>query len=132
MNTRAELEAALARAEADWRRARDDMDKARAALASANTGWDKVVSDRRQAPVERRKANTNWEATFTDRRKSLSDRRIPVADINALSKAVTDQHKAYLERSQAEADLTDAASNLKAASDARDKTIAALNQLKRV
>ena len=45
MSKRTELEAALAKAEADWRKANDVLDKAEAARTKAHSDWDKAVAD---------------------------------------------------------------------------------------
>lgn len=132
MSTRVELEAARARTEADWRRANDDLVKARAKLAEANAGWDKVVADRRQADTDRRRSDTVWDRTFPDRRKAGSERRISAADIAAFSQTVTERHGAYVYRSKAEADCAAAQARLNAASAQRDKIITALDALNRV
>ena len=131
MSTRAELEASVAQAEADWRRARDGLDKAQAERAKANAAWDKVLSDRRKARTDRRKLGTAWEQTFPDRREAGSDRRIPESDIAAFSKRVADQHDAYLSRDKAEAAWTAAELRLNTASADREKAAAALDALTR-
>src|ERR1039457_4754773 len=92
---RKELEAALATAEADCRRANDDFHKAQADRAKANADWDKVVTDRLKADVDRRKTGTAREQTFPDRRKAD-------ADLAALSKAVADRQQAFFAMSDAE------------------------------
>src|SRR5487761_2205937 len=121
-STRAELEIALARAETEWRRANDDLDKAKAKLAGANAGWDMIATDRR-------KVITAWDRTFADRRTADSDRRIPEADITALSQAVAARHKAYLDLSNAETGRGAAEARLNAATSERDKATAALEEL---
>lgn len=131
MTTRAETEAALARAEADWRRTNDDLVKAQAKLAKANAGWDKVVADRRKGDTDRRKASGVWDHRFPDRRKADSDRRIPETDLAVLSQAVTERHGAYIFRSKAKADCAAAEARLNTASAERDKAIAALGALNR-
>ena len=129
MSTRAELEAALARSEIQWRSAHEDFDRANAKLAKANAGWDMVVTDRRSTVTDRRKAVTAWDRTFPDRRTADSDRRIPEADIAALAQAVADRHKAYLELRDAEAGREAAEARLNAAALERDKGTAALDEL---
>lgn len=128
-STRAELEIALARAETEWRRSNDDLDKAKAKLAGANAGWDMIATDRRSTATDRRKAITAWDRTFADRRTADSDRRIPEADITALSQAVAARHKAYLDLSNAEAGRGVAEARLNAATSERDKAAAALEAL---
>ena len=49
MSTRTELEAALAEAEADWRRAGENLDKKHAEPARANDAWDRALVARREA-----------------------------------------------------------------------------------
>ena len=95
MIKRKELEAALATAEADCRRANDDFHKAQADRAKANADWDKVVTDRLKGDLDRRKARTVWDQTFPDRRKAD-------ADLAALSKAVADRQQAFFAMSDAE------------------------------
>jgi len=56
MTPRAELEAAVAKAEADWRRAGEDLNRAEAARAKAHADWDKEAADRRRADSDRRAA----------------------------------------------------------------------------
>lgn len=131
MSTRAELEAGLAQAEADWRRARDSLDKAQAERAKAIAAWDKVLNDRRKTSTDRRKPGTAWEQTFPDRREAGSDRRIPESDIAAFSKTVADQHDAYLSRDKAEAAWAAGELRLNTASAERDKAAAALDALTR-
>jgi hypothetical protein len=72
MTTRAELEAALAKAEADWRRASDELDGAQEVRAKANADWDQQVAERRTE--DRRKTVTIWDK-FAERRKAVADRR---------------------------------------------------------
>jgi multidrug resistance efflux pump len=119
MSTRAEFEAALAQAEADWARANEALEQARARLIEANADWDQVVSDRRRADTDRRKAGAVWDRMFPDRRKASADRRSAQADIAALSKAVAERNDAYTRRSNAESDWAEAEARLNAAAGAR-------------
>jgi hypothetical protein len=75
MSTRAELEAALAKAESDWRRAGENLDRKQAERARANDEWAKADADRRRAATERRKAGSVWNPPGIDRRMTDSDRR---------------------------------------------------------
>ncbi len=129
MSKRVELEAARARAEADWRSANNHLVESRAKLAEANAGWDKVVADRRKTDTDRRKSDTAWARTFPDRRMAGAERRISAADIAAFSQVVTQRHGAYVYRSKAEADCAAAQASMNAASAERDKVIAALDVL---
>jgi len=56
MSTRAELEAALANAEANWRRASERLDKTQAERARANEEWVLAHADRRGAGGDRRRS----------------------------------------------------------------------------
>ncbi|MBE0620939.1 MAG: hypothetical protein IH605_10130, partial [Burkholderiales bacterium] len=49
MSTRAELEAALAKAEADWRRANERLDQKQTERTEANDAWVRANADRRIA-----------------------------------------------------------------------------------
>ena len=132
MSTRAELEAALAKAEDDWRRANDDMEQAQAGRAKANADWNKVDADRRKAVADRRKPGSTWDKSFPDRRHADADRRSRDADVVAFSKAVADRHQAYIALSQAEANWAKAERKLKTAIEARNRAIAALDEHKRL
>ena len=55
MSKRSELEAALAKAGADWRKANDNLDKEEAERTKAHTAWDKAFNERRYAGADRRK-----------------------------------------------------------------------------
>jgi len=68
MRTRAELEAALAKAEADWRRASERLDQRQAERGEANEEWSRLSADRRGGGGDRRSGTG-------DRRKSEADRR---------------------------------------------------------
>lgn len=129
MSTRIELEAVLAKAQADWQRARDDFDKAQADLARANADWGKVVTDRRKAGADRRKAGSTWNNAFPDRRKAGSDRRISDSAIAAVAQAVADGQKIYVDRSKAQADYARAEAILNAAAVERGWAKAALDAL---
>ncbi len=128
MTTRAILEAALAQAQGDWRRAKDELDQAHARRARTKAEWDNVVSDRRKAESDRRKSDTVWDNTIPDRRKADADRRIALV---ALSKSVADRHRAYTELNDAEVDWVDAGAKLIVATAERDKAISALEVLNR-
>src|SRR5487761_2409838 len=110
MSIRADLETAVAKVENDWRRANEDLDKARAARANVDLDWDKVGAGRRRRGA---------------------DRRAPGGEILALCKAVADRHVAYTNRSKAEAVCATAAARLQAVAAERDKAIAALEALNR-
>ncbi|TSA11684.1 MAG: hypothetical protein D4R74_12695 [Betaproteobacteria bacterium] len=126
MTTNSGLEAALALAEAAWRRASEGLAQARTNWAEANDAWEKLISDRRAPGTDRRKSRKPLPQGFPDRRKSGNDRRIPEADIDALSRLVTERHNAYLKRGKAEADLASAGIALDAAAERREKAAAAL------
>ncbi|MFH1602642.1 MAG: hypothetical protein ABIH03_01900, partial [Pseudomonadota bacterium] len=64
MSVRAELEAALAAAEANWRKASEHLDKVQTERARANAEWDRIVNDRRSGSGDRRKANSFWNHAF--------------------------------------------------------------------
>lgn len=131
MSARFELEADLAKAEADWLRAKADLDRAQANLAKANADWDWIGTDRRKAGTDRRKSSAVWDQRFPDRRELGADRRSPGTDIAAFSKMVADQHDAYLRRSKPEDDLANAEASLNATTAVRNKAIAALDALNR-
>ena len=129
MNTRAELEATLEKAEAEWHRASDELDDARAEEARAHACWDKVVADRRMADTDRRNPGAVWDNRFPDRRKPDSDRRDPRAELRALSKAVADRHRAYADLVDAEDRLARAELRRNSASAERNRVIVALAEL---
>jgi hypothetical protein len=131
MTTRAELEAAVARAEAKWRAARHDLDLAQAELAKASAVWDQSIADRRKASTDRRKPGTVWNGAFPDRRIATTGRRMRDTDIAAFSKKVSDQHRTYLDLSKARADFAAAKARADTASLERDQAIAALGALDR-
>jgi flagellar hook-basal body complex protein FliE len=115
MNKRRELEAELATAEANCRRANDAFDKAAADMAKAIVDWNLVATDRLNQG----------------------------ADIGSLSKTVTDRQNAYTAKSNAEAEWGKAESflhqselewekaqaRLDAATAKRDQIVAALDEL---
>ena len=129
MSTRAEREATLAKAEADWRLASNHFDEAQGVRDKANAAWNKVIIDWRKASPNRRKAGKAWDRIVPDRRIVESDRRAAEADFIAFSKRMADQHDAYLAWSEAEAEWVAARARLKSAAEARDKAIAALGGL---
>ena len=131
MTKRAELEAARAKAEADWGRANEELEHARAGLIKTNADWDKVVNDRRRADTDRRKAGAVWDRLFPDRRQANADRRNTEADAVALSRAVADRNDAYTKRSNAEIEWAEAEARLNAATAKRGEAIAALDALDR-
>lgn len=131
MRKRAELEAALAHADAGWCRANKDLDLALAGLIAANADWDKVVSERRKTGSDRRKAGSAWDNLFPDRRNPSSERRNLDAQVSELSKAVADRDSAYNKRSNAEAELLDAESRMNAMTEKRNDAIKALDGLAR-
>lgn len=131
MSIRADLETAVAKVENDWRRANEDLDKARAARANVDLDWDKVGAGRRRRGANRRNAGMGWDQAFPDRRNPDADRRAPGGEILALCKAVADRHVAYTNRSKAEAVCATAAARLQAVAAERDKAIAALEALNR-
>ena len=116
MSTRAELEAALQKAEADWRAASYDLDMAQAERTKANANWDQLITDRRKTVTDRRKSGAVRNGPFPDRRIATTDRRKRNNGIAALAKTVTDQHGTYLARSKAEADYAAAKARLDTAS----------------
>ncbi len=132
MSTGDDFEAALAKAEVDWRRANDDMEKAQAERAKASADWGKVDADRRKAVADRRKPGTSWDNAFPDRRNADANRRSRDADVAAFSKTVADRHKAYTALSQAEANWAEAERKLKTAIEARNNAIAALAEHQRL
>jgi chromosome segregation ATPase len=129
MSTRADRKETLAKAEANWRRANDNVAKTQEERAKASAAWDKVVVDWRKAGTSRRKADTAWDRMVPDRRKTESDRRTAEADFIAFSKRVADQHGAYLAWSKAETEGAAAQARLKSAAAERDEAIAALDGL---
>ena len=131
MSIRADLEAAVAKAEDDWRRANEDLDKARSVRAKVDLDWDKVGTGRRRRGANRRNASMSWDQAFPDRRNPDADRRAPGGEILALCKAVADRHEAYTNRSKAEAGCATAEARLQAVTAGRDKAIVALETLNR-
>ncbi len=131
MSIRADLEAAIAKAEDDWRRAHEDLDRARAARAKVDLDWDKVGAGRRRRCASRRNAGMGWDQSFPDRRNPDAERRAPGGEILALCKAVADRHEAYTNRSKAEAGCATAEARLQAVTAERNKAIAALEALNR-
>lgn len=136
MHTRTELDAALAKAEADWRRASDELVRAQAARVEANHNWDTLVTvqheqevDRRKASRDRRSAGAIGGIGFPDRRDPDSDRRKSRAVFVAFSKLVDERHKAYLARDYAEAALAVAEADLARAVAERQNAAAALEEL---
>ena len=130
-----DLEAALAKAEADWRMASDEFDKARALLIKSNASWDKFVNGRRQIESDRRKAAGHgpsvreiWNWIVNDRRGEKSERRKARSKLFAFSKDAADQRGAFIERSKAEAGLAETSAKLIAAIGARQKARAALDE----
>ena len=131
MFTRAELETALAKAEADIRKAREDLGKVQAERAKANAAWDKLVGDRRKTDFDRRKPDSIWDHAFADRRKADSGRREVDASLGALIEEVAARENAYNAQSTAEADCAKAEERLNTAIAGRDQAVAALDQLNR-
>lgn len=131
MTTRAELEAALAQAQADVRKAAQDLDEARGRRVAANAKWDKVVEDRRKAHRDRRQPESRWDHSFADRRQAQVDRRGTTAALATLIQEVAARDKAYQARSKVETDCTAAESRLQAANASRDQATAALEKLNR-
>lgn len=138
MSARVELEAALARAQAEWRRANDEMDRVQADRAKANAIWDEIVAsqckadaNRRKVDRDRRKADEVLDMVIPDQRMSDADRRTEKSALAAFSEIVAARHKAYLDRSTAEAAWAAAAANLIAAIAQRKDAIAALAELSR-
>lgn len=138
MNTRAELEAALAKAQADWRWANDELDKAQTDRAKANAAWDEFVTgrhavdaDQRKIDADRRKTDEVLDKLLPDQRVADADRRTANAEIAAFTRLVADRHKAYLERSHAESAWATAAATLITAIAERKNAIAALDELNR-
>ena len=129
MATRAELEAALERAEADWRKAVEELGKAQASQAKASADWDKVVSERRKADTDRRKPGAVFNNAFPERRKPDTDRRSASAEVEALSRAVAERHKSYVDRNAAEEAWAAAQAKLKSAAAKRNAAIMALKEL---
>jgi hypothetical protein len=131
MSTRAEVEAALQKAEARWHAASNDLALAQAERTKANAKWDQLIADRRKTVTDRRKSGAVWNGPFSDRRIAAADRRMLDDGIAALAKKVTDQHGTYLARSKADADCAAAKARLDAASTERDRAVAALDALDR-
>ena len=75
MSTRAELEAALVKAEADWRRASEQLDKTQAERTRANEAWVLAHGERRDGGSDRRGAGVGVRKAFAERRKAVADRR---------------------------------------------------------
>lgn len=138
MSTRAELEAALAKAQADWRQANDELDKAQADRAKANAVWDSLITgqrkdelDQRRADADRRKADEVLDRLIPDQRSADADRRNSESAFAAFSRIVAARHQAYLERSHAESVWAAAAATLITAIAERKSAIAALDELNR-
>jgi hypothetical protein len=131
MSTRAELEAVIAQAEAEWLKANDEIGKAQAVRATANANWDRVITAQRKVDSDRRTANGDWDKALPDQRKSDADRRTPDFDPVAFSKIVADRHKAYADWVNAEADWTQASADLITATRKRKNAIAVLDELDR-
>ena len=131
MSTRADREETLAKAEADWRRANDNVAKAQEERAKASAAWSEVVVDWRKAGTSRRNTDAASDRMVPDRRKTESDRRIAEVDFIAFSKRLADQHDAYLGWSKAETEWAAAKARLKSAAAERDEAIAALDGLNR-
>lgn len=134
MSTRAELDAALAKAEAGWRNANDELEEVQSARARATANWDNVVKfqhrqevDRRRTGPDRRRADASGRV-FPDQRNAGYDRRREKADFIAFSKVVADRHEAYLARNNAETAWAAAVANLHSAIVEREKAVAALNE----
>ena len=131
MTTRAELEAALEKAEIERCTAHQDLETTRAGRTKADADWDRIITDRRGAVADRRKGGTLRNRAFPGRRVAAADRRNLDSGIGALSKAVAHQHQVYLARSKAEADCAAAEARLNAATAERDRALAALDGLRR-
>jgi hypothetical protein len=136
MLTRAELEAALAKAEADIREARDDLDRALPELAKANADWEKVADHRRKAGADRRKEGSMWDHAVADRRKVDADRRDSEPDrdgadasLAVLIKVVAERDRAFKARMQAAADCADAEARRNVAVARRGQAAVALHRL---
>ncbi len=120
MTTKQDLEAALAKAKADYDRAVASLDATNTrlgALAARNKAEDALANlpraagegtapafERRRLGEDRRKAVSDWAKAVEDRRKALYDRRNPAAD---LAKAEADLQKADEDLKRATAVLED-------------------------
>ena len=131
MFTRAELETALAKAEANVRKAREDLGKVQAERANANAAWDQLVNDRRKTDFDRRKPDGIGDYAFADRRKANAGRREVDASLGALIEEVAARENAYNAQSAAEADCAKAEEWLSTTIAGRDQAVAALDQLDR-
>ena len=138
IKTHVELEAAYAKATSDWQKASDEVDTAQAIRARTIAAWDRLVAPQHQAEVEQRKADVDrrstdatWDGLITDNRKADADRRKAIADFAAFSNGVAARHKAYADRSNAEAEWAKAATKLIEAIARREQAKAALEELNR-
>lgn len=129
MLNRAELETALAKAEADIGDASVCLNRAQAELAKANAAWKQVLEDRRKGDSDRRKPDSVWDGAFADRRKAEGDRRKFNTGLATLAREVSDRDSAYKARSKAEADCTNAETRLNDAIVRRDQAAKRLNTL---
>jgi hypothetical protein len=75
MGKREDLEAALAKAEADWRRATEALDQAQAARNRAFQAWAETNIEYGRSGADRRKAAVPLPPGQPDRRKQRTDRR---------------------------------------------------------
>ena len=108
MSTRAELEATLAKAEADWRRANERLEQRKAEHGKANDAW-------LRASAERRTGNGDRRTGGGDRRKSEGDRRS--------AEIALDQAKvAWDDALQARGEAREAWNRARAALDELDRT----------
>ena len=131
MTTRAELGAALEKAEIERCTAHHDLETTRADRTKADADWERIITERRGAVADRRKGGALRNGAFPGRRVAATDRRNLDSGIGALSKAVAHQHQVYLARSKAEADCAAAEARLNAATAERDRALAALDAIKR-
>ena len=129
MCTRAQLETALAKAEADIRNASEDLGRLQAECAKANTAWDKLVNDRRKMDFDRRKPDSVCDSALADRRATDFGRREVDASLGALIEEVAARENAYNARSTAEADCAEAEERLNTTIASLDQAVAALDQL---
>lgn len=130
MSTRAELESALATADAAWSKATQDLDQARAAAARASAQWHGATSGRRRKGAERRASNADRDASLPDQRKTQTDRRQASGAIAALGRAVAQRQEADVALHRAEVDRACAEVRVKAIEVERKRVVAALERLR--
>lgn len=135
---RAELEAGLAKAQAAWQKASDELDKAQIVRAAAKANWEKVVAcqtkseaNRRKSDADRRKSDEVLDRLMPDQRSSDADRRRANAVLAAFVRTVAERHEAFVERNNAETSWANAAADLIAAIAKRKKAVAALEEINR-